>query len=87
MLASTSGGIKQHCPFGAVFIMAGTGVYTMIAARKISGHLHERLDETNTILSSHTNLLQEMGSSLKDLASSQKEMATTLKDISRKLDK
>lgn len=81
--------------------MAGAVVYMMITTHKISGHLHERLNETNAILSLHTNLLQDMGSSLKDIMSSQKElissqkemissqkeMSSTLKDISRKLDK
>ena len=75
-------GNTEYGPFGIAFIIAGAvGVYMMVTTHKISVHLHERLDETNVILSSHTNLLQEMGSSLKDIKSSQKEMASSLKDI------
>lgn len=88
-------GYAEYAPFSVAFIIAGAvGVYMMVTTYKISGHLHERLNETNVILSLHTNLLQEIGSSLKevrstlkDLASSQKEMSSTLKDISHKLDK
>ena len=75
-------GNTEYGPFGIAFIIAGAvGVYMMVTTHKISVHLHERLDETNVILSSHTNLLQEMGSSLKGIVSSQKELVSSQKEI------
>ncbi len=71
---------------GAAFIIAGSvGIYMMLATRQVAKKLHERFNEQNDILSSHTEILKDMASSQKDMASSQKDMASSQKDMASSL--
>ena len=78
---------------GAAFIIAvSVGIYMMLATRQVAKRLHERFNEQNDILNSHTRILKEIASSQKDMAStlqrieqsitsSQKEIASSQKEI------
>jgi len=78
---------------GAAFIIAGSvGIYMMLATRQVARKLHERFNEQNGILNSHTAILREIVSSQKDMAvtlreivSSQNNMAVTLDNMASTL--
>ena len=71
---------------GAAFIIAGAvGIYMMLATRQVAKKPHERFNEQNTILATHTDILNKMDNSLKEIASSQKEIVSSLKGIDSKL--
>ena len=77
----------ERGPLGAAFIIAGcVGVYMMLTTRKVARNLHERFNETNSLLREIVSTQKELVSSQKEMSASQKEMASTLKDISQKLD-
>ena len=92
--------IEPTTLLGAAFIIAaGVGIYMMLATRQVAKNLHERFNEMNGILTSHTNILnshtdilnshtgilKEIASSQKEIASSQKDMASVLHRIERDL--
>jgi len=78
---------------GAAFIIAGSvGIYMMLATRQVARKLHERFNEQNGILNSHTSILRDIVSSQKETAStlreivvSQKNMESTLNDVASTL--
>ncbi len=69
---------------GAAFIIAGSvGIYMMLATRQVAKKLHERFNEQNDILSSHTEILKDMASSQKDMASSLKRLENNFSDMGK----
>ncbi len=79
--------------FGAAFIIASfVGIYMMITTHNVARRLHERFNDQNAILGTHTVILKEivstqkeMSSSLKEISSTQKEMSSSLKEMSSTL--
>ena len=78
--------IEPTVLLGAAFIIAASvGIYMMLATRQVAKNLHERFNEMNDILTSHTNILKEIASSQKEIASSQKEIASSQKETASTL--
>jgi len=55
----------------------------MLAMRQVARKLHERFNEQNGILNSHTSILREIASSQKDMASTLNDVASTLRRIEK----
>ena len=71
---------------GAAFIIAScVGIYMMITTHEVARKLHERFNEQNVILETHTVILNKMDGSLEEISSTQKEMSSTLKEVSSTL--
>ena len=66
---------------GVAFIIPGAvGIYMMLATRQVAKGLHERFNDMNKILDTHTEILKSIASSQKEIASSQKEIASSQKE-------
>ena len=69
--------------FEAAFIIAScVGIYIMITIYGVARKLHERFNEQNVILETHTVILNRMDGSLEEMSSTMKEVSSTLKEIS-----
>ena len=79
--------------FGSAFIIASfVGIYMMMTTHDVARKLHERFNDQNAILGTHTVILKEivstqkeMSSSLKEISSTQKEIVSTQKEMSSSL--
>ena len=69
--------------FEAAFIIAScVGIYMMITTHEVARKLHERFNEQNVILETHTVILNRMDGSLEEMSSTLKEVSSTLKEVS-----